>query len=230
MVRIKVLYVEDEPSLAGIVADTLQHRGYDVHLVDDGAQVMEQARAFAPDICVLDVMLPNRDGFSIGKELNRDLPDLPIIFLTARSSSNDVITGFRSGGKDYLKKPFSMEELMVRMENLLELSGKKDAVRKKEFVIGNYVFDAHNHLLRIDDVERKLSYKEVELFKFLAQRKNDVVVKKEILLAVWGDDSYYNSRNLDVYMRKIRAYLSGDPRISIITLRGVGYRFIINDE
>jgi len=228
MSAVKILYVEDEVNLASIVKDTLEGSGYNVLLVADGAKVLDAADAFAPDISVLDVMRPNIDGFSLGKQLAKRAPALPIIFLTAKSQTSDVVEGFNSGGNDYLKKPFSMEELMVRIDNLLRLKGAAPITSGPAIVeIGRYRFDAGKLELSIDQHTRQLSYREVELLHYFAQHLNNVVVKKDLLLAIWGDDSYYNARNLDVYMRKLRSYFEADPAISILTLRGVGYRFVV---
>ena len=227
MAAVKILYVEDELSLAGIVKDTLEASGYAVELVSDGALVLDAAEAFEPDICVLDVMLPNIDGFALGKLLRARTPALPIIFLTAKSQTSDVVTGFKSGGNDYLKKPFSMEELMVRIDNLLALKGARPGKSTEQQAIGAYTFEASSLRLSLHDNTRQLSHREAELIAYFARNLNEVVVKKELLLAVWGDDSYYNARNLDVYMRKLRTYFEDDPAISILTLRGVGYRFVI---
>ncbi len=228
MAAIKILYVEDEVNLASIVKDTLESSGYTVHLVTDGALVLDAATAFEPDICVLDVMLPNVDGFALGKALSKSTPTLPIIYLTAKSQTSDVVQGFNSGGSDYLKKPFSMEELMVRIDNLLSLKGAKTSTNsEKALAIGQYTCDAIKLELRNGNNTRQLSYRESELLQYFAQHLNNVVVKKDLLLAVWGDDSYYNARNLDVYMRKLRTYFEADSSISILTLRGVGYRFVV---
>lgn len=230
MSKLKVLYVEDEPNLAGIVKDTLETRGYEVRHVSDGAQVLSECADLGPDICLLDVMLPNVDGFTLGKELARDHPELPILYLTAKDSTADVLTGFQCGGNDYLKKPFSLEELMVRMQNLIDLrSGATNSNGKPVPIqIGQYTFDPADHTLSFEGSTRQLSYREVELLQYCCPRMNDIIVKKDLLLAVWGDDSYYNARNLDVYMKKLRSHLSKDPNIRILTLRGVGYRFSVN--
>ncbi len=223
---IKILYVEDEPALANIVKDMLEEQGYQVALITDGNKVMEEARRFAPQLCLLDVMLPHVDGFTLGRQLRLELPDLPIIFLTAKNQTADVVKGFKSGGNDYLKKPFSLEELLVRIENLLHL---KNAVPNEtppaSIPIGQYVFHPHTLLLTMGEVEQKLTHREAEIVRIFSRHINGVVNKREILRQVWGDDSFYNSRSLDVYIKKIRNFFSGDPNISILTLRGVGYRF-----
>jgi len=229
MEQIKVLYVEDELNLATIVHDTLKSTGYDVRLVTDGAHVEQEAATFKPDICVLDIMLPNVDGFQLGKALSRRYPTLPILFLTARNSSEDVVKGFHSGGNDYIKKPFSMEELIIRIDNLLTLkSGNRKRLTQEVIAIGRYSFNVADHSLRKGEEIRNLSYREVEILQYCCDHMNDIIRRKEILTSIWGDDSYYNSRNLDVYMKRMRSYLAGDPAISIKTLRGVGYKFNVS--
>ncbi|MCB0642475.1 MAG: response regulator transcription factor [Phaeodactylibacter sp.] len=225
----KLLYVEDELALANIVKDTLELRGYEVLLVSDGSAVLDALANFQPDLCILDIMLPNVDGYTLGKQIQQQLPELPILFLSAKNQVADVVRGFKSGGSDYMRKPFSMEELMVRIENLLQLKGQaKPAtapVEKHLIHFGNYEFLPNKLLLRLGVEERKLTYREAEILKFLAIHKNSIIYKKELLLRIWGDDSLYNSRNLDLYIAKVREFFAEDPGIELITLRGVGYQF-----
>jgi len=231
MSKIKILYVEDELALASIVKDTLETQDYAVRLISDGALVKMAIDDFSPDICLFDVMLPNIDGFTLGKEVKKDHPDLPIIFLTAKNQTADVITGFKSGGNDYLKKPFSLEELLIRIQNILSLHKKGNSSLAKEFIaIGKYQFYPQKLILKIDDTEKSLTHRESEIIKKFADHINDIIYKKNLLLNIWGDDSLYNSRNLDVYINKLRDYFSKDSSISIITLRGVGYRFNVEEK
>lgn len=226
MPDVKILYVEDEPTLAQIVKDTLERSGYTVCLIEDGAKVLEGLQQFQPHICVLDVMLPHVDGFTLGDQIRKLLPELPIIFLTAKNRTADVVQGFKSGGNDYLRKPFSMEELIVRVENLLSIKGKGTPKSVVDVInIGAYQFYPQKLLLKIGNSERKLTYREAEVLQVFAQNQNGVVLKKHLLLGIWGDDTLSNTRNLDVYITKLRDYLSGDPQIEILTLRGVGYQF-----
>ena len=227
----KLLYVEDELALANIVRDTLEGQGYEVVLVSDGAQVLPILENFQPDLCILDIMLPNVDGYSLGKQIQQDLPGLPIIFLSAKNQTADVVKGFRSGGSDYMRKPFSMEELMVRIEHLLGRQRQNVSSDKSQqstiIKFGQYEFLPNKLILRLNDADRKLTYREAEILKFFALHKNSIIYKKDLLLKIWGDDSLYNSRNLDVYIAKVREFFAEDPQIEIITLRGVGYRFNI---
>ena len=226
----KILYLEDEHYLGRIVKESLASRGYEIKLVTDGNNVLHQFEQFQPDICVLDIMVPNIDGYTLSREIRDRDPDMPIIFLSAKNQTQDVLKGFESGGNDYLKKPFSMEELIVRIENLLNLK-KKDAKSNSEVksILGDYTFWYSKFELRYRDSKITLSHRENELLKMLDDHRNQKIDRREILKKVWGDDSLYNSRNLDVYIRKLRVYLEKDTRIQLVTLRGVGYHFIVEE-
>lgn len=230
MEKIRLLYVEDEPFLGKIVKESLESRDFEVRMIADGAEVLPALAGFHPDICVLDVMLPHRDGFSLAKEIRQGHPVLPIIFLTAKDQTEDVLKGFASGGNDYLRKPFSMEELIVRLHNLLALArggGGFAATHPNDAVaIGCYQFFPLKYELRLGDAVRKLSAREADLLKILLEHRNFTAARKDILLKVWGDDNIFNSRNLDVYITKLRNYLREDPAIEIITIKGVGYHFV----
>ncbi len=225
---IKILYVEDEIFLGKIVFETLTFRGFDVLMESDGKNVVQAFKSFSPDICILDIMLPNKNGFEIALEINAINNDIPIIFLTAKTQTEDVVKGFKIGASDYMRKPFSMEELIVRIENLLRINsnGKiKDAIGIIN--VGLFSFDANKQLLILNAVEKKLSYRETELVRYLILSNNSVIQRKDLLNHIWGNDSFFNSRNLDVYITKIRGYLKDDPNLQIITIKGVGYRFVI---
>jgi DNA-binding response OmpR family regulator len=223
----KVLYLEDEIFLAKIVSETLQSRGYEVTLESDGAKVLSKFESAKPDVCILDIMLPNKDGFSIADEIREKDKNVPIIFLTAKSEVNDVVNGFKTGGNDYIRKPFSMEELIVRIENVLKKKQGEPEIIFEEAVIGNYVFNTKRQVLSINGEDRKLSYRESELLKLLYENRDKIVERREILNLLWGSDSFFNSRNLDVYITKLRNYLKADPALEILTIKGIGYRFII---
>lgn len=229
MEKTKVLYVEDEPFLAKIVKESLESRSFEVHMEADGLKGLSAFRQFQPDICVLDVMLPKRDGFELGKSIRKLNPSIPIIFLTAKNQTEDVVKGFQAGGNDYIRKPFSMEELIIRMSNLLHLvNGKPKPSTPNQFIpIGNYKFYPLKYELCLGEDARKLSHREAELLKILTETPNYTVKRKDILKRVWGDDTFFNSRTLDVYITKLRDYLKGDPEVAIITLKGIGYHFSI---
>jgi DNA-binding response OmpR family regulator len=182
-----------------------------------------------PDICVLDVMLPNKDGYSIAQSIRKVNATIPIIFVTAKTQTEDLIKGFEVGGNDYLRKPFSMEELIVRVNNLLHLTQKLSASPKESIVIGKFEFAPQRYELRKDGKAKKLSHREAVLLQILAENQNANIDRKTMLLRVWGDDSFFNSRNLDVYITKLRDYLKGDSSIEIITIKGVGYNFAVGN-
>ena len=194
----KVLYVEDEIFLAKIVSETLHSRGYDVIMEGDGARVLAKFELTKPDVCVLDVMLPNKDGFAIADEIREKDPKVPIIFLTAKSEVADVVNGFKLGGNDYIRKPFSMEELIVRIENVLRKKNTAPEEMSEEVTIGTYTFNTKRQVLSSGGEDRKLSYRESELLKLLYENRDKIVERREILNLLWGSDSFFNSRNHDV--------------------------------
>ncbi len=226
----KILYVEDEIFLGKIVKDSLETRNFEVMMLSEGSTAIEVFQSFRPDICILDIMLPNKDGYTIAEEIRKMSPTMPIIFLTAKSQTEDVLKGFQVGGNDYLRKPFSLEELIVRIQNLLNLTTytNLNSTSKTEVItIGRYHFYPKRHELHLGKEVQKLSHREVELLSILAQNPNTIIERKEILLKVWKDDSFYNSRNLDVYITKLREHLKAENKVQIISLKGVGYRFLM---
>lgn len=227
MKKTKVLYVEDELFLAKIVSETLQSRGYDVILESDGGKAVSQFTKEKPDVCVLDIMLPNKDGFAIADEIRDRDAQVPIIFLSAKSQTNDVVNGFKTGANDYIRKPFSIEELIVRIENVLRHKSNVTTEEAEEVKIGAYTFNIKRQTLIHEEEQRKLSYRESELLKLLYENRDKIVERSEILTLLWGSDSFFNSRNLDVYITKLRGYLKFDPTIEIITIKGIGYRFVM---
>lgn len=227
--KTKILYVEDEPFLGRIVKESLESRALEVQMVTDGLAVIPELELFIPDLCVLDVMLPNLDGFSIAKEIRQRHPHLPILFLTAKIQVEDVVQGFGVGGNDYLRKPFSMEELIVRIDNLLRMKTAQHSSTIKHaqaISLGNYEFWPQKFELRLQGQVRKLSHRENELLKILSENRHQTIARKEILMRVWGDDSFFNSRNLDVYITRLREYLREDNQLQLVTIKGVGYHFI----
>lgn len=225
MKKTKVLYVEDETFLAKIVSETLESRGYDVVLEEDGGKAVQKFTEAKPDICVLDIMLPNKDGFAIADEIRGKDTEVPIIFLSAKSQTADVVSGFKTGANDYIRKPFSIEELIVRIENVLRRK-TPTAESSDEVQLGAYTFNTKRQTLNHPDESRKLSYRESELLKLLYEARDKIVERSEILTLLWGSDSFFNSRTLDVYITKLRGYLKHDPAIEIITIKGIGYRFV----
>lgn len=228
MSKTKVFYVEDEVFLARIVKESLESRGFDVIMESDGAKALDLFRKTKPEICVLDVMLPNKDGFEIADEIREINEDIPIIFLTAKTQTEDVIKGFKLGGNDYVRKPFSMEELIVRIQNLLRLRKDQPKITPDLVKMGKYNFQLNRQVLSNGKEDRKLSFRESELLKLLYEYRDKIIDRKDILNLLWGNDSFFNSRNLDVYITKLRSYLKDDPSLEIITIKGIGYRFVVS--
>lgn len=229
----KILYVEDEVFLAKVVKESLERIGHEVVHLPDGKDVVNIFLKIKPDICILDIMLPYKNGYEIAKEVRNVNQSIPIIFLTAKSQTKDLVEGFQAGGNDYIKKPFSMEELQVRIVNLMTLSKSKVAKKENDTLIkigSNYSFHTLKHQLSNSKGTKTLSHKESQILILLCENINSTLERKEILLKVWNDDSYFNSRNLDVYIRKLRSYLSQDENVKIMTLKGVGYHFMVEFE
>jgi len=226
MPGVKILYVEDELFLAKIVKESLDSRGFDVVMESDGAKVLTSYRMNKPDICVLDVMLPNKDGFELAEEIRNLDRDIPILFLTAKTQTEDLVKGFSIGGNDYIRKPFSMEELIVRINNALRRKVDSPVKNENSIQVGKFSFQVNRQVLANDKEERKLSYRECELLRLLVENRDRIIDRKEILNLLWGNDSFFNSRNLDVYITKLRSYLREDPSLEIITIKSVGYRFV----
>jgi two-component system, OmpR family, response regulator VicR len=223
--RTRILYVEDEPFLGRIVRESLESRGFEVTMTTDGSRVTDLFTEIKPDICILDVMLPHKDGFSIAKDIRAIGVEIPIIFVTAKTQTEDLVKGFDSGGNDYIRKPFSMEELIVRIQNLLKIVNAKSSASTDLIQIGQYQFFPNRYELCSHSSSRKLSHRESTLLQMLNENRNRTTLRKEILLKLWGDDSFFNSRNLDVYITKLRDYLKEDKSIQIITIKGIGYHF-----
>ena len=221
--KTKILYIEDEEVLAMLVRDHLTKQGYDVTWSGHGNEAEKLFDSVKPDLCILDVMLPGVSGFEIGKKIRSKNKSIPIIYLTAKSESKDVLEGFKSGGNDYLKKPFSLEELMARVSNLLSMSGK---VSPGIYKIGELSYDPMRMVIVNGEETVTLSHRENELLKMLISNVGTPVERKQILMELWGDDHFFNSRNLDVYVTRLRKYLKMDPDVQLLTLKGVGYQLV----
>ncbi|MEZ4945319.1 MAG: response regulator transcription factor [Cyclobacteriaceae bacterium] len=228
-VKNKILYVEDEPFLGRIVKESLETRSFSVSMTDNGAQAISLFNTVQPDLCVLDIMLPGKDGYAIAHEIRSIRKDIPIIFVTAKTQTADLIKGFEAGGNDYIKKPFSIEELLVRINNLLQLSKVNPPVVQEVISFGGSQFQPLRYTLKVKGETKKLSHREATLLQMLCDSQNTPLDRKTILIKIWGDDSFFNSRNLDVYVTKIREYLKADPDVEIITIKGHGYLFSINN-
>lgn len=229
MKKLKVLLAEDEPFLGKLVKESLALKDFDVMLVSDGVKAYSAFRAYTPDICILDVMMPMKDGFTLTADIRKIDKQVPIIFLTAKSLTEDVVRGFESGCNDYLKKPFSMEELLVRINSLLNRISSVKKVDANNFEIGKFVFNSKSQELSDGLCITKLSFRESVLLKMLAENKNDVLNRKMALDFLWGEDNFFNARSMDVFITKLRKYLKADERIEIVNIRGIGYKLIVNE-
>ncbi len=222
--KAKILLAEDEEALGTIIKESLETRGFEVTYTKDGIEAKEQYNLYRPDILVLDVMMPKKDGFTLVQEIRKIDQMIPIIFLTAKSRTEDVVEGFGYGANDYLKKPFSMEELIVRIESLLRTSDTKPS--KGPIQIGKYSFDPLLQKLIFEKDEQILTHRESELLLALCHNQNELTDRKEILKTLWGNDDFFNARSMDVFISKLRKRLARDPNIQIINVRGYGYKLV----
>jgi len=221
--KIKIILAEDEPALAQIIKESLETRNFEVFLCKNGEEAFSEFLKNKPDILVLDVMMPKKDGFTLAQEIRKTDKKTPIIFLTAKSQTQDVVDGFHFGGNDYLKKPFSMEELIVRIHALLNrITTKTDEV----FQIGSYTFNSVKQTLHHAENSISLTHREASLLQLLLENKNEILDRSIILKKIWGDDDFFNGRSLDVFITKLRKKLSLDPNIQIINIRNQGYKLI----
>lgn len=224
----KILYIEDEPYLGRIVRETLALKGYEVLHKKDGTRLNDVIRQFNPDVCLMDVMLPHIDGYTLANVVRNIFPQLPIVFLTAKGQTEDIVQGFASGGTDYIRKPFSMDELIVRIENQLRLVQQKNNTLESlpdEIKLNKWRFYPGKLELHLDNEIKRLSQRETQILSMLCLNRGKMLDRRILLQTVWGDDSFFNSRNLDVYIRKLRGYFASDENIQIITLKGQGYLF-----
>lgn len=229
-IKPKILLVEDEANLGNLLNDYLSVKGFDPVLCTDGQQGFDTFTKGKFDLCILDIMLPVKDGFALAKEIRQADPFVPIIFLTAKSLPDDKIEGFKSGADDYMTKPFNMEELLFRIKAILKRSSTVPGINDEEgnFIIGKYTFDVTKQLLKIGDAERKLTSKESELLRLLSQNMNKTLDRNFALKTIWHDDSYFNARSMDVYITKLRKYLREDPSIEILNVHGKGFKLLVN--
>ncbi len=227
MKKASILLAEDDPNLGQLLKNYLIAREYGTTLVTDGAQAMHVFRKEKFQLCLLDVMMPELDGFTVAKEIRAIDPHIPVIFLTAKNLKEDVIEGFKSGADDYLTKPFSMEELLYRIEAIMRRSsGKQSEPRAAFYTIGKYTFDVTKQILMYNDQPRKLTTKESELLELLCRHNNEVLERNFALKSIWIDDNYFNARSMDVYITKLRKYLSKDENVEILNIHGKGYKLL----
>ena len=225
----KILLVEDDSSLAFVIKDNLTLNKYDVRHCENGQEALVAFEKERFDLCLLDVMLPKMDGFTLAENIRANNSKVPILFLTARAMQEDRLEGFKRGGDDYITKPFSMEELVFRIEVFLRRAGKEEVVQK-EYQIGNYKFNYQDLSLCFKTEKKHLTQKEAQILKFLCSNKSRVVKREEILIEVWGEDDYFLGRSLDVFISKLRKYLSQDERVNIFNRHGVGFEFNVEGD
>lgn len=228
MEKIKVLLVEDEQTLAMIIKDTLEDHGFDIIMGENGNHGLKLFYEIRPDIVVADVMMPELDGFGMVNKIRQTDKTTPVLFLTARSAIKDVVEGFELGGNDYLKKPFNMQELIVRIKALVgRVKYSRENEETHEFDLGNYHFNSLTQVLTYSGERIELSHRESEILKRLCINGNKVVETQNILLDLWGDDSFFNTKSLHVFITKLRHKLDKDHSIKIVNVRGIGYKLVI---
>ena len=224
--KVKILLCEDDENLGTLLCEYLIAKGYDAVLCPDGEAGYKEFTKDKFDICVLDVMMPKKDGFTLAQEIRQINSQVPIVFLTARVQKEDVLEGFDKGADDYITKPFSMEELVKRVEAILRrVRGKKNK-ESTMYKIGRYTFDTQKQLLTIGEKQTKLTTKENELLALLCSHANEILKRNDALRTIWIDDNYFNARSMDVYITRLRKYLKKDTEVKILNIHGKGYRLI----
>ncbi len=227
-----ILLVEDDPNLGILLQDYIELKGkMEVVLATDGEEGLQCFKERSFDLCILDVMMPKKDGFTLAKEIRSINPRIPIIFATAKGMMEDKVEAFTLGGDDYITKPFRVEELLLRINALLKRITNAEVIVQNEetrFEIGNYAFDYTSQLIVRNGDRQKVSTKEAELLRLLCLKKNEVLTREEALLKIWHDDNYFNGRSMDVFLSKLRKYLKDDPKVEIVNVHGRGYKLLIN--
>ena len=228
--KLKILLCEDDENLGMLLREYLQAKGYATELCPDGEAGYKAVLKPRFDICVRDVMMPKKDDFPIAQEIRSSNLDVPIIFLTAKTLKEDILEGFKIGADDYITKPFSMEELVFRIEAIMRRTKGKKSKESTLYHIGQFTFDTQKQLLCIGDEQRKLTTKENELLALLCSHANEILQRDFALKTIWIDDNYFNARSMDVYITKLRKHLKDDPQIEIINIHGKGYKLITPEE
>ena len=228
--KMRILLCEDDENLGMLLREYLQAKGYETELFADGEAGYRGFVRGRYDICVLDVMMPKKDGFTLAQEIKQADKDMPIVFLTAKTLKEDVFEGFKLGADDYITKPFSMEELTLRIEAILRRVQGKRRTENAIFKIGSYTYDPHKQTLQRGEEKTKLNTKESELLTLLYQHANDILQREYALKSIWIDDNYFNARSMDVYITKLRKHLRDDEDVEILNVHGKGYKLIIPEE
>ncbi len=227
MNKVKILLVEDDPNFGAVLKNYLELNDYDVKLCPDGFSGYDQFASGKFEICILDVMMPRKDGFTLAKEIRDKDEQIPIIFLTAKTMKDDMLKGFNVGADDYITKPFDSEVLLVKLKAILRRSGDKTSNSlQKEFDLGKYHFNYDHRTIAMGTDSQKLSPKEADLLRMLCLHKNELLPRQKALREIWGDDNYFNARSMDVFITKLRKYLKDDPSLDIINIHGKGFRLM----
>lgn len=229
-VKIRILLAEDDENLGSLLQEYLHAKNYDTDWLTNGEKAFKAFEKNHYDICILDVMMPVKDGFALAGDIRMLDKEMPIIFLTAKSMKEDVLEGFSIGADDYITKPFSMEELIFRIEAILRRTKGGADSKENHFEIGDYAFDTQKQTLTINNKIQKLTTKETDLLKLLCNNMNRVLERNFALKAIWIDDNYFNARSMDVYITKLRKFLKSDPKVQIINVHGKGYKLVVDTE
>lgn len=228
-IKTRVLLAEDDENLGSLLQEYLKAKDFETDWVTNGDKAFRYFEQYHYDLCIFDVMMPVKDGFTLASDVRILNSKIPIIFLTAKSMKDDVLEGFSRGADDYITKPFSMEELLFRIEAILRRTQGKRGEDKQTWEIGKYTFDVKKQELDLNGNKQKLTTKESDLLKLLCNNMNEVLERNFALKAIWIDDNYFNARSMDVYITKLRKYLKGDPRVQIINVHGKGYKLVVDD-
>ena len=224
-IKTKILLEEDDPNFGAVLKDYLSMNGYDVRLATDGEKGEDLFFKEEFNLCILDVMMPKKDGISLAEQIKRINPEMPVIFLTAKTMQEDILAGFKTGADDYITKPFNSEELLYRIAAVLKRGGKlRTNQQQKEFTVGKFNFNYKTRMLTNGTHESKLSPKEAELLRLFCMKINDIVYREEALKQIWGRDDYFTARSMDVFVTKLRKYLKDDPSLEIVNIHGNGFR------
>ncbi|MBO4397813.1 MAG: response regulator transcription factor [Bacteroidaceae bacterium] len=226
---VRILLCEDDENLGMLLREYLEAKGYDAELCIDGEEGYNAFQEGTYDLCILDVMMPKMDGFTLASKIRDINPDIPFMFLTAKTMRDDVKAGFELGADDYITKPFSMEEVVFRIEAILRRARGKKNRDVSSFPIGKYIFDSQKQLLTIGNKQEKLTTKEAELLKLLCNKINELLPRDYALRTIWIDDNYFNARSMDVYITKLRKHLKDDPNVEILNVHGKGYKLVITE-
>ncbi len=231
MEKLRVLLAEDDKNLGVILKNYLEAKNYVTHLFANGESALHAYQNHPYDLCILDVMMPVMDGFTLAEQIRKSDKKIPILFLTARSLQDDILQGFKSGGDDYITKPFNMDELLARMTAIFRRSRQNLETEPKSriFRIGKFTFDYNRQQLLINGQEHKLTSKEADLLRLLCEHVNQVLDRKTALVKIWNDDSYFNARSMDVYIVKLRKVLKEDPDVELINVHGVGFKLVTRE-